>query len=95
MCPSGLFTHFIINGTIFVIAKASRGRLLFEDFEKREQWHGHVSETDFFQPLRSFAGFFKVERQHTVSTSVEASTERFQKVDEECVTRPEHVYKER
>jgi hypothetical protein len=69
--------------------------LLPEDFDKREQWHGHVSESDFFRPLRSFAGFFKVENQNTVSTSREASTEQFQKVDEEVVTRPEHVYREK
>ncbi|KAK0648963.1 xanthine/uracil permease family protein-like protein [Cercophora newfieldiana] len=91
---AGLFTHVIINGTIFVIEKLSRGRLLPDDFDKREQWHGHVSETDFFRPLRSFAGFFKVEK-HAVSTSVEVSTERFQKVDEETVTPPEHVYREK
>ncbi|KAK3352181.1 xanthine/uracil permease family protein-like protein, partial [Lasiosphaeria hispida] len=35
---AGLITHAIINGTIFIIRKVSRDRLLPEDFNKREQW---------------------------------------------------------
>ncbi len=90
---SGLLSHVIINGAIFAIRKISRGTLLPEDFDKREQWYGSISDTDFFRPLRSIPEFFKVDNQN--ATPVGTATEQFQKVDEESVARPGHMYSEK